>query len=533
MLQHVSRAGGGTVAIPAGRFVFPTTLLVPDGVRLSGEGSNATILALAAEPSGELPHAGASPNERRAAIWVRGNRTAIARLTVVGNARVNWGVIAEHPDGLTWLDGLALEDVRIEGEDSRGGESGAIRLQSVIHPSVTKCELHGRAPLFVSGVRHGWFVHNRLVPDSRYGGGAEGAILGRNEPLSQSVFEDNVLANPVGGGPQVRRLIWVSTGRGSVNDNLFLSNRAENPRFSGVAATDQNVGETILLESKMRYAYFGAPASAATDSVAIPASAPFLPPVAEDGTPEPAAPEYYVVVVGGRGIGQVRRVARREDRRFVLDSPWRVPPDTGSKILISTLFARNLILENETFDGMTGIQLWIGGWENVIARNRVARERRQGIYLYAATNPIAEQMPPTWNRGIGILLFNTVEENQVENAQDGIFLNSNNGKAPVEWPRAIGNILRRNTAAGSRGFGIRATSGASSPLSVTGTVVEFNVVRDQPVGISLAEGTNAGVVRRNIIYVWDAFLLQQNPVGVQVLGDNSKAAENDAEPRLR
>ncbi len=193
-----------------------------------------------------------------------------------------------------------------------------------------------------------------MVPASRAGGGAEGAILSRTEPLAQSIFEDNVLMNPVGGSPQVRRLIWVSTGHGSVNDNLFLRNRAENPRFSGVPGTDQNVGETILLESHMRYAYYGVPDQTSENSVTLPADAPFLPPMKDDGTMEAPIAEYYVVVVQGKGLAQVRRVKDRNGRQLLLDRPWDVAPDRESRVVVTTLFARNLILENETMDGMTG-----------------------------------------------------------------------------------------------------------------------------------------------------------------------------------
>ena len=118
-----------------------------------------------------------------------------------------------------------------------------------------------------------------------WGGNAEAAIQGRNEVIEECVIENNRVASPVGaeaGGPTARRLIWVSTGRGSVTHNWFSGNGVEAPagpgaatgagpvRFGGVAGTDQNVGEMILFEANHRTMYFG-PLAAAEAQAVVPA----------------------------------------------------------------------------------------------------------------------------------------------------------------------------------------------------------------------------------------------------------------------
>lgn len=535
VVRQVSKAGGGVVRLPAGVFTLPATLDLPEGVILIGAGRDKTTLQLEPNPGQPLPAVGPGwprPwDERRAAIWISGHRTGLRDLTVLANARVNWGLLVELPGGRDWLDDVQLLNVRIAGADARGIETGAIRFQHVSRARLENSELAGRAPVFLAGLRQGWISSNRLIPASRHGGAAEGAILARTETLAQSVFQDNVLANPAGGSPQVRRLIWVSTGRGSVNQNLFLRNRAENPRYSGVPGTDQNVGETILFESNMRYAFYGVPAAAESARLTLPEDAPVLPPLTDEGTLEPIASEYYAVVLGGQGMGQVRRIRSRNGRVLTLEEPWRVIPDKTSRVLISTLFARNLVLENDTREGMTGIQLWIGGWENVFARNIIARERRQCIYLYAATTTLEPQMPNTWNRGIGVLLFNTVEENNMEECSHGIMLNANNGNQPVEWPRALGNIFRRNTAAGSRFSGIHLAGQVpeGTQASTLGTVIEFNVLRDQPSGITGTSGAEQTLVRRNLIYVWDKTLLDAGASSLNLKGAGTVTEHNSME----
>jgi hypothetical protein len=57
-----------------------------------------------------------------------------------------------------------------------------------------------------------------LVAVTLFGGNADAYIEGRNETVRGCVIEDNVFACPTGakaGGPTGRRLIWLSTGRGS------------------------------------------------------------------------------------------------------------------------------------------------------------------------------------------------------------------------------------------------------------------------------------------------------------------------------
>jgi hypothetical protein len=470
------------------------------------------------------------PSLTTAVVWLRGDGAAVSDLSILGNARTPWGVVAQSPDGVRWIDGVGIQRVRIADIEGHQRKSGAILLQHTSHARVENCRLHGQTPLFLSGVRQSRLADNRLLPACRTPGGAEGAILGRTEPLAENIIENNVVENPVAGGPQVRRLIWVSTGAGSVNDNLFRANRAVNPRFGGTAGGQQNVGEMILLESHMRYAFFGNPAATGADSIGLPENAPVLPPDQETGGMEPTASQHYAVVLAGRGQGQVRRIVGREGRTLKLRRPWRVVPDEQSKILISTLFARNLILENETCDGMTGIQIWIGGWQNVVARNRIARQRKPGIYLYAATTTLDAQMPPTWNRGIGALLFNTIEENHIEQASNGIFLLANNRELPVEWPRAVGTVLRRNTIVNSRFEGMRVTAaGSDASPAVAGTVVEFNVVRDQHVGISTAATVRGAAVRRNHLYFWDEEYLEDEPTALRLLGPDTVESQNTVE----
>ena len=330
-------------------------------------------------------------------------------------------------------------------------------------------------------------------------------------------------------------MIWVSTGHGSVSRNWFAHNRAVRPRFGGLAGTDQNVGEMILLEACQRYIYSGPVEDADSGSVTLPQSVertpdetlgtvsrfvlpvdgrghetPFWPPDAkdDDGVGEPPVGEYYVVVLRGRGMGQSRRVVSRQGERLVLESPWE-PPTKGDRILVTTLFHRNLIVGNDVQEGMSGIQLWFSCMENVVSGNAVRHQRGGGLPLVGSVSTLASSMPTMWNRGLAPCFFNTFEGNLTEDVTNG---GSAHGGASHELPRpdfpiAMGNVYRHNSLTSNRieGMTISGDRRESNdvPASTVGTIFELNIVRDSPGSLlRVAGGADLVVARRNIFHFW-------------------------------
>ncbi|MCX7824672.1 MAG: hypothetical protein N2689_03850 [Verrucomicrobiae bacterium] len=478
----------------------------------------------------------------RAAVWLSGDGAAVKNLTILGNAQVNIGIAIRSPEPLAWLDGCRVENVRVADCDGKQAENCGVHVRYASRAVVRGCDLRARAPLFISGARRCEFARNRLVSVTRFGGNAEAAILGRCEPIEECVIEDNSVASPPGaeaGGPTARRLLWFSTGHGSITHNWIARNGVESAtsagqaRFGGVAGTDQNVGEMILFEANHRTAFFGPLAGADPQSVTLPKTipptpeerlgsvkrdqlaydaagneTPFWPPDGDDGTLEPPIGEYYVTVFAGCGQGQTRRVVRREGERLLLDRPWRVAPAKGSVVAVGTAFYQNLIVGNHTPDGMTGVQLWISCVENVVAANTIARQRKPGLFLYANGTTLASSMPRTWNRGISPLFWNECVGNRVEDCSAGALVTSGDyPSVPIEFPRALGNVLRHNSFIRSRGDGVilasrRAAPGRDTSPSVAGTIVEFNVVRDAMTAYHAGASADAAVFRRNHAYFW-------------------------------
>jgi hypothetical protein len=223
-------------------------------------------------------------------------------------------------------------------------------------------------------------------------------------------------------------------------------------------------------------------------------------------------------------------VGRRETT-YLLDRPWRVAPEAGSRIVVHTAFYRNHIISNRCVDGMTGIQLWITCIENVVSDNVVARQRKPGLFLYGNCTTLASSMPRTWNRGIGPLYFNHIEGTRCDETSCGALVTSGEmGQLPVEFPRCLGNVIRHNSFIKNRTNGVlitgnRPANEEAPTAAILGTLVEFNVVRDALVGYHVAQSADASLLRRNHAYFWYPMSARPaKPVAFQIDDEKTQAA---------
>lgn len=581
--EHTLRwrnTGGGGISLDAFVFVLDPVYQPSDNPYPVDD--RGTVVVQGEDTTEFVTREGHLPGDDVPAVWLSGDGAGVEDLTISGNPRVNLGVAVRNVDATVWIDGCRIERVRISDIEGKQAENCGVRLFKASHAIVQENEIWARCPLYFSGVRQCRFTGNRLVSLTLWGGNAEAAIQGRCDTVEECVIETNRIACPPGaeaGGATARRLIWISTGHGSVSHNYLAGNGVEaaagpgadvgagQARFGGVAGTDQNVGEMILFEANHRTMFFGPIAGADEAGITLPGllprtpddrlgsvrreqlahdpdgnEVPFFPPDADDGTPEPPIHEYYVSIFRGPGQGQTRRVVRREGDRLFLDRPWRQVPGAGSIVTVGTAFYQNLIVGNYTPDGMTGIQLWISCIENVVSGNTVARHRKQGLFLYANGTTLASSMPRTWNRGISPLFFNQVEGTRTDECSAGALVTSGDaGNLPIEFPRALGNVLRHNSFIRNRTDGViivsrkgDAAKGDVSP-SILGTVVEFNVVRDAETGYHAASGSDGVVFRRNHACFWyPVSLSTKPPVAFQIdtPGATVAVGENSVEGRM-
>ncbi|MDD4870914.1 MAG: glycosyl hydrolase family 28-related protein, partial [Kiritimatiellae bacterium] len=120
---------------------------------------------------------------------------------------------------------------------------------------------------------------------------------------------------------------------------------------------------------------------------------------------------WLVFVSAGKGIGQWRVVTgtERTPQRVVLklDRPWRVVPDTSSRITLNAAFRQNIMFRNSIDAGfidprakVAGILFWYNAFDNIIAGSKL-KNLGYGIGFNASF-----RNPCCWN---------LVRDNSVEN----------------------------------------------------------------------------------------------------------------------
>ncbi len=525
---------GGEIRLKAGRYALDDPLRIPAGVTLRGAGASQTTLSFGrnVKPTPGLVNQGASYEKAArmqspvpgktglpaaAGILIFDSNVAVADLAIDGGGTLQQGIAiaGTHAAPVEHVD---LTGVRVEHLGPFGGTHGqtaAVLARHVRDLEVRDGVLLGNGPaLFLEDVAGSAFIGNAL------GGQGEGVITGREGGLRRSRIENNRLLSRQDGAPQAVRAIWLSTLYGSTYENYIAGNTGAD--FHPPPGTDQNRGEAILLETALSHPYFGHPAAAGDDSLTLPADGPDWSSLdAGDPLRGTRLESYFAVVLDGRGQGQARRVVARDGRTLRLERPWRLAPDTGSTVLLTELFYRNLIVGNEIRDAMTGIQLWINGVENVIADNRLADFSREGILLHSAASGGPQTQPPFWpivghnqgsfNRGIGVSYFNSVTGNTVRNAAVGINVSADIFRATsgaIKWPTSMGNLVRHNVVERPRNPGVwtgvrgrsRVPFDQAPGFSLVGNLIEHNNVNAMGREMPLYGGddrTKAIVCRRN------------------------------------
>lgn len=525
---------GGTIHLRAGRYLLDAPLRIPAGVRLKGAGAGRTALVfgkgVAATPglvrsSSSKGQSNGSPElvpgrvglPAVAGVLIFGSDVGLADLSIEGGGVLQQGIAIAGTTAAP-VEHVDLTGVRIEHLGpfiSRHGQTAAVLARHVHDMAVRDSVLLGNGPaLFLEDVAGSAIIGNAL------GGDGEGVITGREGGLRHSRIENNRLLSKNDGSTQAVRAIWLSTLYGSTYENYIAGNTGAD--FRPPPGTNQNRGEAILLETALSHPYFGHPEAAGDDSLTLPVDGPDWGLLdAGDSLRGTRLESYFAVVLDGRGQGQARRVVARDGRTLRLERPWRLAPDTGSTVLLTELFYRNLIVGNEISDSGTGVQLWINGVENVIAENRLANIRGEGILLHSAASGGPQSQPPFWpivgnnragfNRGIGVIYFNTVTGNTVRNAAVGINVSADIFQATrgtIEWPTSMGNLVRHNVVERPRNSGVwtRVRSRSRIPFdqapgfSLIGNLIEHNNVNamDKEMPLYGGDDRNKAVVfRRN------------------------------------
>jgi hypothetical protein len=197
-----------------------------------------------------------------------------------------------------------------------------------------------------------------------------------------------------------------------------------------------------------------------------------------------------VYVVGGRGVGQWRKVAGFDGpNRVLVDRPWDVLPDARSTVSIVYLLHQWLVVDNEFTDTGMAVQFYGAALEHIAAGNRSTRSA--GYHNFGMNY---RGMQPSW---FVQWLDNEILEGNCYRADHDNWRLSGDAHIGVyglvggEWklPITLGTVIRRNHLHNNASIVLGselglAPTGRTDPL-VSGVVVEGNTIENSDVGVHL------------------------------------------------
>ena len=449
-LAALEKAGGGVLAVPRGRFGMRGELALPPKTLLRGAGVALSQLYWLDEddPKGAL---------------VSGTRDFGIEELFLSAANIDEGLVVRPPEaGESWKNrNILLRRVRARflhtdamtaEETFRRGRSGGLAYRICGEfVRVIGCDFYtSKGDSSVSG-------DYLYAAGNRFEGPGCNYLGGRN-----CMFESN---NHEGRG--------ISFANGARNFYMMGC------RIGGVYGDGDR--ETFTTDGG-RTTYNGKPAAVSEAGLT-------LAPGAWRDSAESWVGET-VLVLGGRGAGQLRTVRAIRGREVEVDRPWEILPDTDSFVVVGKERSRLLFIDNEDRDG-NPFQLYGSAADVVFARNRFSR--CSGVHAFGMSKGGSPE--PSWF--IQFLENEILEGNAVRGplslnvpALDGWMAFFDRGIVkPLAYPENRVGILRRNV--------LRNNAYLASHGRVENLLIENNVVQHADRGVTVAESVSGALLRGN------------------------------------
>jgi len=219
-------------------------------------------------------------------------------------------------------------------------------------------------------------------------------------------------------------------------------------------------------------------------------------------------------VVGGQGLGQVRRIVKREGDRFEIDKPWRVVPDEHSDLVFMAPppFWRMTFVDNEIYNTGANMIFWGNTHDIVVDGNTISDGI--GMLFWSIRNPANQKV---WGGIIFSLIVNNTLKMNWFTPDDTVLQKGASGggiwnpsckfmSCPDEGYDYLGYIVRNNYLTNNSGIvfkthyrqyrGEHTTDGSATETDLpwvfrnAGVVVENNHCRDSKVGIMIDDDAN-------------------------------------------
>jgi hypothetical protein len=229
-------------------------------------------------------------------------------------------------------------------------------------------------------------------------------------------------------------------------------------------------------------------------------------------------------IVEGKGIGQVRRIVKRDGDIVTLDKPWRVNPDSQSITVFTAPapFARMTFVDNDVVSTAINIIVWGNSCDTIIDGNYTAEG--PGITVWSIRLQADQKV---WGGCAFTSIINNVvdrgwstpsQDNALDGATGIMMFGTRAADATTDGYDFLGLVIRDNVIRNNSGLGVRVTQNFRGTdgkpkgwlMKYSGITVESNHCVDTVVGIAIEAGTR--VAERNNTAVRTEFpLLQAKP----------------------
>lgn len=214
---------------------------------------------------------------------------------------------------------------------------------------------------------------------------------------------------------------------GTSQNQYFGNNKTIDLATPNSSEIDQNSGEQIMWETGDGLSTFvGTVTSTTSNTVSV-------------NTPSSVVnDQYYLSIVGGKGMGQTRQVESLNQSTYTIYGNWNVQPDSSS-VIVANKQINNAVVYGNSLDGLSdyntrqtasaGVQTYFGA-NNLIIDNNAFNQLGNGIRLWSGWEP-------TDNNPIN---FSRISNNAFTNNSGGIDVPTSGQKGTA----ILGNSIRNN-----------------------------------------------------------------------------------------
>ncbi|MFL1873951.1 glycosyl hydrolase family 28-related protein [Hansschlegelia beijingensis] len=439
-----------TVYFPSGVYASRRPFVAPPGVRWLGDGADRSVLRLIA------------PLTAPGFLYGIGDRSDVAleRLAVEADGR-----IAGQDRALVVLTGerLSFSHVRLSSW-------GAMTLKLAgTEIRIAESEIIGAGSFLPAASQ--LFATDTTFRMTNDGEAALAVWSGRGIAMIGNRLVNADENKPDGHG--MGRLFVAQPHLGGSRDMYFRDNETVNAAPRDCAAVDCNKGEQILFE-------FGSVRLQGGASRVRPTEASFMGELPEDAVGK------TLIVAGGPGVGQRRRIVAREGGALKLDRPWDVLPDPSKSLFYVAHVAERAVVDHNRFQGRpthsqhdsdsTAVLIFGLCFDMVVAANDIAR-MRHGVMVAATSG--------TPDDSVSAPFFALIERNRIRDGSNGIYTGLIFGyPSDPKVAGGVGNVFRNNEIAGMSHIGLAFDTWDTPGGDFHATVFERNRLVDTPFGVA-------------------------------------------------